>query len=169
MALHLTRGIWEGPRTRTGENRGTFLLCGEILYICPNKIIKKHMELTHWFYGLADCHGIESFVHDIDDTSAALFFNDDDKKEKNSKQFAMCLRAQANQQRHAVVYRAAIPQSQIDVIESLIKAGDYTSALNEVKSCSKEIMLGTYGTTKSAAEKNWKMIPNADLDPYYTK
>jgi hypothetical protein len=28
-------------------------------------------------------------------------------------------------------------------------------------------MLGTYGTTKAAAEKNWKMIPNADLDPYH--
>jgi hypothetical protein len=125
------------------------------------------MELTHWFYGLADCHGIESFVHDLDDTSAALFFEEKDKKEKNSKQFAMCLRAQANQQRHAVVYRAAIPQSQIEVIEAFIKAGDYITALNEVKSSAKEIMLGTYGTTKAAAEKNWKMIPNADLDPYH--
>lgn len=127
------------------------------------------MELTHWFYGLADCHGVESFVHDIDDALADLFYNDGDKKEKNSSQFAMCLRAQANQQRHAVVYRAAIPQSRVEGIESLIKGGDYEGALKEIKDCSTEIMLGTYGTTKAAAEKNWKMIPNLDLDPYYTK
>ena len=98
------------------------------------------MELTHWFYGLADCHGVESFVHDIDDALAALFYNDGDKREKNSSQFAMCLRAQANQQRHAVVYRAAIPQSKVEGIESLIKGGDYEGALKEIKDCSTEIM-----------------------------
>jgi hypothetical protein len=81
----------------------------------------------------------------------------------------MCLRAQANQQRHAVVYRAAIPQSHVEIIEGFIKGGDYEAALKEIKDCSTEIMLGTYGTTKAAAEKNWKMIPNPDLDPYYTK
>jgi len=127
------------------------------------------MELSHWFYGLADCHGVESFVHDIDEGLTALFFSDSEKREKNSNQFAMCLRAQANQQRHAVVYRASIPQSKIEVIEAFIKGGDYEGALLEIKSCSSEIMLGTYGTTKAAAEKNWKMIPNPDLDPYHTK
>lgn len=127
------------------------------------------MELSHWFYGLADCHGVESFVHDLDDSSAALFLNNKDSKEKNSKQFAMCLRAQANQQRHAVVYRAAIPQSRIAIIESYIENGDYAGALNEIKSCYTEIMLGTYGTTKAEAKRNWEKIPNPRLDPYYSK
>lgn len=125
------------------------------------------MELTHWFYGLADCHGVESFVHDIDDSSKDIFMTQEDDKVVRSQQFAMCLRAQANAQRHAVVYRAAIPQSAISGIEALIKEGKYTDALNVVKENASEIMLGTYGTTKAAAEKNWKMIPNPDLDPHH--
>jgi hypothetical protein len=125
------------------------------------------MELTHWFYGLADCHGVESFVHDIDDSSKDIFMTQEDDKVVRSQQFAMCLRAQANAQRHAVVYRAAIPQSAIPGIEALIKDGKYTDALNSIKENASEIMLGTYGTTKAAAEKNWKMIPNPDLDPHH--
>ena len=125
------------------------------------------MELTHWFYGLGDCHGVESFVHDIDDASKEIFMTQEDDKVVRSQQFAMCLRAQANAQRHAVVYRAAIPQSAIPGIETLIKDGKYTDALNSIKENASEIMLGTYGTTKAAAEKNWKMIPNPDLDPHH--
>jgi hypothetical protein len=91
----------------------------------------------------------------------------EDDKVVRSQQFAMCLRAQANAQRHAVVYRAAIPQSKIADVEALIKDGKYTDALNAIKEHASEIMLGTYGTTKAAAEKNWKMIPNPDLDPHH--
>lgn len=125
------------------------------------------MELSHWFYGLADCHGVESFVHDIDDMSKEIFMTQEDDKVVRSQQFAMCLRAQANAQRHAVVYRASIPQSKIAGIESLIKDGKYIEALNAIKEDASEIMLGTYGTTKAAAEKNWRMIPNPDLDPHH--
>jgi hypothetical protein len=109
---------------------------------------------------------VESFVHDIDDASKEIFMTQEDDKVVRSQQFAMCLRAQANAQRHAVVYRAAIPESKIDVMEALIKDGKYTDALDMIKENASEIMLGTYGTTKAAAEKNWKMIPNPDLDPH---
>jgi hypothetical protein len=125
------------------------------------------MELSHWFYGLADCHGVESFVHDVDDMSKEIFMTVEDDKVVRSQQFAMCLRAQANAQRHAVVYRAAIPQTKIADIEALIKDGKYVDALNSIKEHASEIMLGTYGTTKAAAEKNWRMIPNPDLDPHH--
>lgn len=91
----------------------------------------------------------------------------EDDKVIRSQQFAMCLRAQANAQRHAVVYRAAIPQLKIADIEAMIKDGKYIEALNQIKLDASEIMLGTYGTTKAAAEKNWKMIPNPDLDPHH--
>jgi uncharacterized protein YfeS len=110
---------------------------------------------------------VESFVHDIDDSSKDIFMTQEDDKVVRSQQFAMCLRAQANAQRHAVVYRAAIPQSKIADVEALIKDGKYTDALNAIKEHASEIMLGTYGTTKAAAEKNWKMIPNPDLDPHH--
>lgn len=125
------------------------------------------MELTHWFYGLADCHGVESFVHDVDDMSKEIFMTVEDDKVTRSQQFAMCLRAQANAQRHAVVYRASILHSKVADIEALIKDGKYMDALNSIKENAAEIMLGTYGTTKAAAEKNWRMIPNPDLDPHH--
>jgi hypothetical protein len=116
------------------------------------------MELSHWFYGLADCHGVESFVHDVDDMSKEIFMTLEDDKVVCSQQFAMCLRAQANAQRHAVVYRAAIPQAKIADIEALIKDGKYVEALNEIKEHATEIMLGTYGTTKAAAEKRERQV-----------
>ena len=78
----------------------------------------------------------------------------------------MCLRAQANQQRHAVVYRVLLDTEDSDVVESLIKDSKFTDALTLVKEKAKEVQLGTYGTTKRAAEKNWNMIPNPSLDPH---
>ena len=65
--------------------------------------------MNQWYYGLADCHGIESFVFDVDSQVEDLFFPIENKQAKTSQQFAMSLRAQANAQRHAVVYRALIP------------------------------------------------------------
>jgi hypothetical protein len=123
--------------------------------------------MKQWYYGLADCHGVESFVFDLDDMSAEMFTDEGEKKTKNSQQFAMCLRAQANQQRHAVVYRAELEDQYADQIEALIKEGKYTDALTMIKENAHEVQVGTYGTTKKAAEKNWKMIPNPDLDPYH--
>ena len=123
--------------------------------------------MNQWYYGIADCHGIESFVLDVDESVREIFFTNEENKQKTSQQFAMCLRAQANQQRHAVVYRALIPEGKDDEIEKTIKAGDYARGLQLVKEYATEVMVGTYGTTKKAAEKNWKMIPNPDLDPYH--
>lgn len=119
-----------------------------------------------WFYGLADANGIESFVEDLDIMASDVFLSDEDKKSKNSQQFAMCLRAQANQQRHAVVYRVLLDTEDSDAVESLIKDSKFADALTLVKEKAKEVQLGTYGTTKRAAEKNWNMIPNPSLDPH---
>lgn len=123
--------------------------------------------MSQWYYGLADCHGIESFVHDLENEMMDLFMDSGDKKVKTSQQFAMCLRAQANQQRHAVVYRAKLSNDAAEHIEDLLKKSEYEGALEYLKDNAEEVMVGTYGTTKRAAEKNWKMIPNPDLDPYH--
>ena len=95
-----------------------------------------------------------------------LFMNDDDKKVKNSQQFVMCLRAQANAQRHAVVYRVELDDDVVPEIEDLVNSGKFEEALRKIKEYCKQVMIGIYGTTKSAAAKNWAMIPNKDLDPY---
>ena len=121
-----------------------------------------------WYYGLADCHGIESFVHDVDEAISNMFFEEGAAQKVRSEQFGMSMRAHANQQRHAVVYRVLIPMEIAAEVEKDIADGKYMEALIKLKAGATETQLGTYATTKSAAEKNWKMIPNPDLDPYHT-
>lgn len=118
-----------------------------------------------WYYGLADCRGIESFVHDVDEAIASMFLEDGETERIKSNQFALAMRAMANPQRFAVVYRVLLPVEVAREVEKDLENGKYMEALNRVKKGAKVVELGTYATTKSAAEKRWKMIPNPDLDP----
>jgi hypothetical protein len=123
--------------------------------------------MNHWYYGLADCHGLESFIHDVHSGTMDLFFTKQESKSKDSDQYALCLRARENQQRHAVVYRILLPDAIVTEIEQDMKESNYQDALMKMKENAIEIQLGTFMTTKAAAEKNWRMIPNPDLDPYH--
>lgn len=122
-----------------------------------------------WYYGLADANGIESFQEDIDPMAAEVFFDKDERKKVQNYQFAMALRAQANQQRHAVVYKALVEDKDGDAIDALVKAGEVAEALVMLKEKSKSVLFATHGTTLAAAKKNWRLIPNPDLDPYNGK
>ena len=124
--------------------------------------------MEEWYYGLADCHGVESFVSEIDPVISGMFMEEGSGQKVRSEQFGLSMRAHANQQRHAVVYRVLLPMEVAVVVEKDIAAGKYMEALIALKAGAIETQLGTYATTKSAAEKNWKMIPNPDLDPYHT-
>jgi len=128
------------------------------------------------FFGIADAHGLESFIEDYDNMVKDLFLTDDgdagNRKLTNSTQFAMAMRVMYNQQRHAVVYRVQIPDPEATEIEKMMDKGEYLEALETIKELQDmgklgKVELGTYGTTLRAAEKNWKMIPNPDLDPYH--
>jgi hypothetical protein len=119
------------------------------------------------YFGLADCHGLESFAFDPADSIKDFMLDDDTNKENNSKKIMMSLRANANAQRHAVVYRVSLEDAAADEIEKLLSEGKYVEALLKVKEHGEELELGTYGTTLSAAEKRWGMIPNPNLDPYH--
>lgn len=120
-----------------------------------------------WFYGLADCHGVESFVHEVSPVARELFFAPEESENVQAGQYAMCLRAHANPQRHAVAYRVKMDDSKSDIVQEMLKKSQYIEALNFIKENCEELQLGTQYTTKKAAEKNWNMIPNPDLDPYY--
>jgi hypothetical protein len=122
-----------------------------------------------WYYGLADANGIESFQEDIDPMAAEVFFDKDERKKVQNYQFAMALRAQANQQRHAVVYKALVEDKDGDAIDALVKAGEVAEALVMLKEKSKSVLFATHGTTLAASKKNWRLIPNPDLDPYNGK
>jgi hypothetical protein len=125
--------------------------------------------MTQNFYGLADCHGLESFNFELSELSSEFFMPGEDIRKKSDEIFANCLRAQANAQRHAVVYRVSIDEEAAAEVESLMEDGKYVEALKKLKETAEEVQLATYGTTKTAAENNWNMIPNPSLDPYYSK
>jgi hypothetical protein len=124
--------------------------------------------MESWYYGLADCHGVESFVTEVDPIIHSMFFEEGAEQKVRTEQFALSMRAHANAHRHAVVYRVLIPMEVSEAVEKDIEAGKYLEALKKIKAGAIETQLGTYATTKAAAEKNWKMIPNPDLDPYHT-
>jgi hypothetical protein len=129
-----------------------------------------------WWVGLADCNGIESFIKepdmsDADDADRLAELGLDEPGAGNklrkgwSNQVGMLqMRARANSQRHAVVYRVKLNQEDADQIESMLTDGEYTEALALLKEVALETQIAR--GTGINAEKAWSMIPNPDLDPF---
>lgn len=111
------------------------------------------------YYGIADAHGLESFRQATIDLDVGGFNID-------PKELAMMvLRAQANSQRHAVVYQVDLPVQSARDIQRMLDDGEYTEALLELKEKAKEVKLAR--STGHNAEKAWNKIPNPDLDPFH--
>lgn len=141
-------------------------------------LFEEFNDPTHWYVGLADCHGIESFLEepdmsDADDLERMTDLGFDGYAEEANKirkgwsqQVAMLkLRANANGQRFPVVYRAQVKKSDADVIEDLMDKGEYANALNYLKSTALDVQAAKVGGINP--EKAWNKIPNPELDPYY--
>jgi hypothetical protein len=107
-------------------------------------------------YGIADAHGLESF--------RPVTFNPDiEGFEVDTRELSMMvLRANANRDRHSVVYHADIPVQSCREITALMKDGQNDAALLKLKSDATSIKLAK----SPGAEKSWNLIPNPDLDPY---
>jgi len=104
------------------------------------------------YFGIADAHGIESFIK-----------GDPSSEENANKAMMLHLRAGANRQRHSVVYVVDIPEDVAEEVDDLIIGGKYIDALVHLKGSVKELQL----TSLPGAEKSWGLIPNPDLDPYH--
>lgn len=99
--------------------------------------------------GIADCHGIESFL----------------SKERFDEQVSILLmRAELNRQRHAVLYEVTLEQKDVLVINEMITKGSYEKALSMIKMIS--VTIGFPTDKIKGYEKSWKMIPNPKLDPW---
>jgi hypothetical protein len=105
-----------------------------------------------WWVGLADCNGIESFI------------KEPDRKGWSNQVGMLQMRARANSQRHAVVYRVKLNPEDADQIESMLTDGEYIEALSLLKEVALETQIAR--GTGINAEKAWSMIPNPDLDPF---
>jgi hypothetical protein len=112
------------------------------------------------YIGIADCHGLESF------TPARQYNAEEEAFTMNNKAVAfMTMRANANRQRHAVVFKVKVNTEVADEIFELIDQGEYTEALTYLKDNADEVAL--VKSSMGNAEKSWNMIPNPDLDPFH--
>ena len=140
-------------------------------------LFEEHTNATSWWVGIADCHGIESFVEEPDMSEADEYeqlsdagFDDFMELAKKirkgwSQQVSlMKLRASANAQRYAVVYRIKLRKSDSDEIETMLADGEYVDALTYLKQVALEVQLARNGGAN--LEKAWRLIPNPDLDPF---
>lgn len=104
------------------------------------------MSQVKTYTGIADCHGLESF-NEHTDTRA---------------QYIMSVRANANPQRHAVVYEADMKRDDASLVVQLCEENPET-ALKFMNSNAVEVrVLGG-----EHAAKLWNNIPNPELDPYH--
>lgn len=119
------------------------------------------------YYGIADCHGLESFIC-IDDykQKEMLSVLEGDSKPAPFSEMdiitTLLLRARYNDHRHPVVYTAKVSSKDDKKIVKLMKAGKHADALIYLKNHAKEISIenGLYNKIR------WEKIPNRVLDPY---
>jgi len=98
--------------------------------------------------GIADCHGIESYI--------------DEKRLTNSTRWVLKLRAQANRQRCALVYRAEVSKELDAKVNKALANGKPETALRLIKRGAKVSL-----EDSPAAKEHWKLIPNAKLDAFF--
>lgn len=97
-------------------------------------------------FGIADCYGIESML---------------EKNDKNEKEIGLLnIRAMSNRHRHAVLYEADLTEDVYADLNSLLKAGEFTDALQHLKTHAVEIR------SVPSQKKSWDLIPNPKLDPW---
>lgn len=98
------------------------------------------------YTGIADCHGLESFNEHTDTRT----------------QYFMSARANANPQRHAVVYEADMKRNDASLVVQLCEENPET-ALKFMNTNAIEVRV--LGGQRAA--KLWNNIPNPKLDPYH--
>jgi len=129
-----------------------------------------------WYFGLADCLGIDSFIEEPESLADWVDFdtlfkagllpeegrNTSERKKYNSIIRMLKMRAQANPQRWPIVYRVKLSESDGTEIQNLVNDGEYDEALTYLKQ--KAITVQLARGTGGDAERRWKAIPNPDLD-----
>lgn len=145
-----------------------------------SSFINEAKESASWYFGIADCHGVESFnkenidhdylnqldrIHDLGLADETAPTRKSVMKEYNGQLSMMVMRCRFNEQRHPVVYRVLLTDDDAEMVQDLVDAGDYINALEVIKHNSQEIQLAR--GQGANLERRWSMIPNPDLDPFH--
>lgn len=109
-------------------------------------IFKKEPKMVK--VGIADCNGIESYV--------------DEKTLTKSTLYGLQLRAQANRQRCALVYKAEVSEALDAKVKEALADKKFETALRLIKAGA-QVKL----EDSPAAAEHWKLIPNAKLDAFF--
>ena len=109
---------------------------------------RKH-DMLKIYCGIADAHGIESFIPEED---------------YKAKPFPFQMRADANRQRHAVSYVVELTEDRVAKIKKLLGEQKFKKALTELKK--QAVTIGFPKDRLSSYENSWALIPNDKLDPY---
>lgn len=136
----------------------------------------RQLPEAEWYYGIADCKGLESFLKAPNELEIAAavelldmgVISDEDIKNSATQEFnrtvsMMSLRCQFNGQRHAVVYMVKLSSDDAESINDLLNDGEYEEALSYLKQVAQIVKLARGRGVN--AERAWNKIPNPDLDP----
>ena len=103
------------------------------------------------YMGIADAHGIESFVRSeaADDSTRGM----------------LQMRAACNRQRHAVFFEVVLNDEQVAKVQKEIDDQDWEAALLALKSAASEV--GEIALAGGGDELgSFELIPNSRLDPW---
>ncbi len=114
------------------------------------------------YVGIADAHGLESFISLPEKVLEAELAGQNGKESAYEMVSMLSVRAMANRHRHAVVYRVEVDDADAAAIKFLLDGERYAEALIKLKKCAKEVEIGK----QPGMKKSWRMIPNPELDPY---
>ena len=99
------------------------------------------------YIGIADAHGLESFL----------------KYEEHQDHLGfLVMRARANRQRHALVYQVELNDEQISAMQKVLKNDDYILACAMLHD---PAFIENVGVENSMLN-SWELIPNPRLDPF---
>lgn len=107
------------------------------------------------YTGIADAHGLESFISLPENVLEAELQGQNGQKSTNSLVSMLSIRAQANRHRHAVVFRIEIDEKDARKIKRLLDKGKYADALIKLKECANEVEVGK----QLGMKKSWDLIP----------
>ncbi len=99
------------------------------------------------YIGIADCHGVESFMP-LEGNESRLGF--------------LVMRASLNRQRHALVYQVELDDTQTEIMNAILADGDYMKACHILHD---PAFVAEVGVEQEMLE-SWEIIPNPRLDPY---
>ena len=99
------------------------------------------------YIGIADCHGIESFMP-LEGNENRLGF--------------LVMRASLNRHRHALVYQVELDDTQADILNAVLADGEYQKACYMLHD---PAFVETIGVENSMLA-SWEMISEPRLDPY---